>query len=446
MRILIVSYYFPPYNKIGSVRVGKIAKYLVRLGHEVRVVTARDQENLPLTLPVEVPLEGITYTRWWNLNWPVAALSSERGWAGKAGSRLKRFSFNARQRLVRLYHAWYKAYLHIPDERVGWYPFALAAANKVLRSWRPDVIYASGLPMTALMVARKLSRQWNIPWIGELRDLWRDNSLYPKYPGWRRALDARIERRVLSSAAGLVTVAEPLADILRGRYQLPTEVIFHGFDAEDYLSLPTTDQDPEQLRIVYTGTFHADKRDPSPLFRALRAMGPRAASIRVALYGPHLHYPQEIADAHGVTDLVELHGPVPRHEALMVQRQADLLLALLWTDTAMRGMYSGKLFEYMGARRPILGVGPSVDLPARLIRERQLGIVSDDPDEIAVYLDEQLANKAQTGSIPDLPEENCAAFTYENSARQLAAFLSRVIGAEAGTSPGSIGEMGKHAP
>jgi len=38
MKILIVSYYFAPQNKIAAVRTTKIAKYLKRIGHEVEII------------------------------------------------------------------------------------------------------------------------------------------------------------------------------------------------------------------------------------------------------------------------------------------------------------------------------------------------------------------------------------------------------------------------
>ena len=39
MKVLIVSFAFPPSNVIGAVRVGKLARYLDHRGHDVRVLT-----------------------------------------------------------------------------------------------------------------------------------------------------------------------------------------------------------------------------------------------------------------------------------------------------------------------------------------------------------------------------------------------------------------------
>ncbi len=69
LRILFISYYFPPYNIIASLRVGKTAKYLRQFGHDVRVVTARNLPY-PADLPVEVPDEDIIATPWIDVSFP----------------------------------------------------------------------------------------------------------------------------------------------------------------------------------------------------------------------------------------------------------------------------------------------------------------------------------------------------------------------------------------
>jgi hypothetical protein len=66
MRILLVTFHFPPYNSIGSVRPSKMAKFLMRQGHEVRVLTPARQP-CPQGLPLEVPEDTVTYTPWVNL-------------------------------------------------------------------------------------------------------------------------------------------------------------------------------------------------------------------------------------------------------------------------------------------------------------------------------------------------------------------------------------------
>ena len=102
------------------------------------------------------------------------------------------------------------------DQEIGWLLFALRDGRKILRDWRPDLIYASATPATSLLVARRLSRNHGIPWVAELCDLWVDSHYY-RYFGWRHVLENRLERATLGTATAIVTVSEPLAKTLRGK-------------------------------------------------------------------------------------------------------------------------------------------------------------------------------------------------------------------------------------
>ena len=62
MKILIISFFFAPVNKIGAVRVSKTAKYLERFGHDVRILTNSCKNNKDNSLPVEINKEKIYYT------------------------------------------------------------------------------------------------------------------------------------------------------------------------------------------------------------------------------------------------------------------------------------------------------------------------------------------------------------------------------------------------
>ena len=63
------------------------------------------------------------------------------------------------------------------------------------------------------------------------------------------------------------------------------------------------------------------------------------------------------AARHDVSHLVAVHPQVPYLEAIAIQHRADVLLLMQWDDPREQGNVPGKLFEYLGARRPILGLG-----------------------------------------------------------------------------------------
>src|SRR6185295_12678783 len=79
-----ISFAFPPFNSIGAVRVGKTAKYLIRLGHDVRVLTAQDQP-FQSTLLLEIDSERVTYTKWIDVRGPAKIVLQDNGGAGAGG-------------------------------------------------------------------------------------------------------------------------------------------------------------------------------------------------------------------------------------------------------------------------------------------------------------------------------------------------------------------------
>jgi glycosyltransferase involved in cell wall biosynthesis len=396
MRILIITYFFPPYNTIGAVRLGKIAKYLTKFGHEVRVVTAKNQSlglELQTSLELEIPSSNVLYTRWLDL------------------SKLK--------------PGFLKGQI-LSNGHVGWLPFALFTTNRLLRSWKPDLIFASAMPTVSLMVGYGVSVRHKIPFIAELRDLWIDDFIV-KYSPKRRIVEESLERKVLSHATSVITVSPPLAEILRKKYNKEIDVVYNGFDQEDYeqtheIKYPKEDA----LSIVYTGTLYENYRDPSPLFEAMHILDTQKDQICVKFFGEDGDKVIELAKRFGVEQSVKTSFRVPYRDSTRIQRKSDILLLLLWLDPRARGMYTGKLFEYIGARRPILAIGHPDNDVADLIRERNLGFVSLDPKEISERLQLWIAEKRQ-GKLTDLPHEVTRGFTREEQVRRLENIFQGVV-------------------
>lgn len=424
MRILFVSYFFPPYNTIGAIRTGKMVKYLNKMGHDLYVLTARNQP-LQETLELEIPHEQVVYTNWVDVNKPVQLLLGGRKKIADRGYVLPKGILH---RTLRLLGRSYKTIMNFPDGQIGWVPFAIKEGSRIIRKWKPDIIYASAMPHSSLLIARTLSRKFNIPWIAEFRDLWVDYQYY-QYGFMRRHIERWLEHRTLKTASGFVTVSEPLAETIRRKYDSkPTQVIMNGFDMEDYTEIYRPTQ-ADTLQILYTGMVYEGKEDPSPLFKAIHLLGEDANRIRVKFYGRYLDVVRDMAESCGVEHLVEIHSPVSYKEAVHLQCNADILLLLLWNDPKEKGIYSGKLFEYVGARRPILAVGSGDNVASELIDCFHVGVTLQDEHLIAVKLREWLDQKL-TGMIQVEPYAAISRLSREAQAHHLDAFLHTVIKAD----------------
>lgn len=421
MRVLIVSAVFPPYASIGSTRVGKAARYLIESGHDVRVLTA-DGHALPRTAPPEIDPAHVVATRAPSLHRPSELVQGGRAAVIAAGGRRMGAPWSLLHRVWRLW----TAVAYVPDYLVLWYPFAVRAGARLIEAWRPDVILASGLPPTAYLIARSLARRFALPWVAELRDLWVDNPTYA-FPGWRRALDRRIERSVLGDAAALVTVAEPFAASLRARFRAPVTVVANGFDPDDLpagVGRPVT---TPGVSVVYTGTLYPERHGHARLFEAVRGLdADLARDLRLVFVGRLCGEAARAARAAGVEHVVEAMPPVPYAEALAAQAAADVLLLLTFTGEAGLGYHHAKIYEYIAARRPILVIGRPDGEAGRLVALHGLGRVADEPAAIAGFLAAWIAEKRALGQIAPTPPDAAAPFTRRAQTLKLEAVLAGV--------------------
>ena len=432
MRILLISYFFAPANTMGALRVTRLASFLMHAGHDVRVLAAASS-GWPATLDCAIPDEHVLRTSQVDINWLPRRLATLRN-ALSAASRpasnasgpcmvTRKAPASPAAHLLHGAATLYTNALNWPDARAGWLPYALSAGRKLLRAWRPDLVYASSPPPTCLLVGKLLAARCGVPWIAEFRDSCSDYPYYAK-PALRQAQEASLEYRIIGSARAIVTVSEPWAERYAEAHGKPTLAVLNGFEPNDYAgreSLGATDSD--SLEIVYTGGIYPGRRDPTPLFQALALIREGSADVQVHFYGTNPDHFLPLASQQGVCDLAIAHPHIPHAQAAAVQQRADVLLVMQWNDPRDQGHIPAKLFEYLGARRPILGLGFEDGLPARIIRERAAGLFSNDPQRIALQLTNWLDTKRRLGHLPPLPAEAAAGFTRVEQFTRLEQFL-----------------------
>jgi hypothetical protein len=204
--------------------------------------------------------------------------------------------------------------------------------------------------------------------------------------------------------------------------------VYNGFDPGDH-GRGSGGSGGRMLTIVYTGWVY-QQHTLAPLFDAVRLLAVDARNVRIIFYGSDAALVRRLAEKFGIGHLVETRDAVSFMESLRRQREADVLLYLSWNDPAQTGIFSGKLLQYFGARRPILAVGNADNVPARVILERRLGFVSSDSREISRRISDWISEKRKTGEIEEIPVEVAADFSRENQTRRLEKFLARVVRAK----------------
>jgi len=385
MRILIISTFFPPQNSIASLRPYSFAKFWQEEGHEVEILTTEKHspEN-PLELPlepfhlIEVPLPEAFHHAKKNFN--------EQG---KSRSFLKK---------ILEYLRFKKGILNacrMPDITDIW---AVKAFKAVSQRKKYDVIVSTAGPYSTHLLAWRLKKKGLADfWAADYRDTWSDNYIYPGLFPFN-LIERMLEKRMLKDADLVSTISEPFAKQFREKHKAKTITIENGFDASDMAYVPTEKQFPDdgKFRIVHTGSIYLGKRDPGPFLRAVKKLAdPR---LEVHFFGARNANLEEI-----IRELeVAVHCKfVTREKALAIQRDADLLLFLPWSDATVEGVLTGKLFEYLYSKTPILSAGPKgpLDSAEELMLSMNAGHSARGEEAILEFLKKALATPPQKTSF-----------------------------------------------
>jgi glycosyltransferase involved in cell wall biosynthesis len=277
------------------------------------------------------------------------------------------------------------------------------------------------------MIGQELSRSFDVPLVLEFRDRWSEDPYSPPF-FWRRWRTRWVEDRLVRQASAITTVSEPWAAAYGARHAKPTLVVYNGYDAELCGEGPFDGAaDQEGLEIVYTGGIYPGYRDPSPLFAAMKQLDARGVSCRMIFHGVRPAAVLPLAEAQGVSHLVEVREVLVHEEALRRQRESDVLVLLQWNDPKEQGNVPGKFFEYLGARRPVLVLGLHNGVPASIIKERKAGFFSNDPAEIANQLERWLQVKQAEGLLPPVPDTGRAGFSRDDQYARLERFLEELL-------------------
>jgi glycosyltransferase involved in cell wall biosynthesis len=313
LRVVVISYHFPPFGSPGSLRVGAFARHLPGLGLDLDVVTTDEPRfpRLDAALAARLP-EDLAVAR-------VGAACSGFHWAAR-DPRRSPGTIVARilDRLAR------------PDHAIAWSLCAGLAAGRIARDRDADVVLTSSPPHSTLLAGR-LARGLAGPrvrWVADLRDpLLGDGGPIGSMPS-----------RALETADGIVCNTAAMEAVLRReRTAAATTTIPNGYD-EDAIdralaAAAAAPRDPDEIVLVHAGALYGGQRDPTGLLRAVdrvQAGASRAVRFRLVLAGADpARIPAPVAEAIErlpAPAVVELPGFLPHAAMLERMASADLLV------------------------------------------------------------------------------------------------------------------------
>ena len=292
---------------------------------------------------------------------------------------------NNKASLAQKFSVWVRGNFFIPDARMFWIKPSVRFLKKYLKDHPVDAIVTTGPPHSMHRIGYKVHRATGIPWVADFRDPWTNIDFYRDLhlSAWADRRHHRLELEVLKTASKVVTVTWRSRDefkALCGRDDIV--VIPNGFDDADFPQAGKVALD-EAFTIVHIGSMNKD-RNPSGFWKAMKAALAESAALRekvsIRLVGPvdfSVRASVEDAGLSAYTLFVEF---VPHTEAVMLQQTTQVTLLVINNSPNSKTIIPGKLYEYLGAQRPLLAVGPKDSDSAMVIQKTNGGVVHEYDD------------------------------------------------------------------
>ena len=414
-RVLVVAYYFPPMGLSGVQRVAKFVKYLPQHGWEPVVLTVRPGGYFAFDPSLE---RDVAHAEVHRTASPDPTRLFRRGEAVALPAEGTRSLFSKLSQAI-----------FVPDNKIGWWLPAVLQGRQLLRTRRFDAILATAPPWTAALVGATLSRMSGIPLVTDFRDDWVGNPRHVYPTALHRRLHLTLERRVLSASRALTADNPYVLEQLSSRHRLVSEqqvAIPHGYDAEDFEQPPALPAAPNKLRLVYSGVFY-HAQTPDVFLRALAHLLDERPTLRDRVeawfVGMIPDASVELAGKLGLGENVHRAGYLPHDEAVRYLLSADVLWMTVGRQRNAKGISTGKLLEYLGTRKSILGLVPPGAARDVLTQYGASYLAPPDDEEAALAALRRLTADWEAGTLPSAHEP----FAARHDRRRLAADLAEVL-------------------
>ncbi|GAB4342831.1 MAG: glycosyltransferase [Calditrichia bacterium] len=439
-KVLFIAYYFPPVGGGGVQRSSKFVKYLPEFGWRPLVLTVREPYDFHSDggLLKDIPPDTAIYR-----SFSIEPMKWVRKliylfWSKKVSEGGGKAKGSAKPNLKRKFLVNLKNTLLFPDNEILWLPFAVWKGWQIIRQEKPEAIYSTASPFTDHLIAMILSRFTGLPWVADFRDFWVDRPNFPDLR-WRRFIDRVLEGIAVRRVSHLVTVSHYIGQRYAELYPgTKYTIIPNGYDEADFIAIDEEEsQDSKKFLILYSGIMNKE-RNPRLFFQALRELideDPEFADAVWFRFIGAMDEPGEFDNIRLFESLgLDRYGEVwpyrPHEEVLRQMRRATVLFLLIGHYPHCEAVLTGKIFEYLRSRRPILAVVPPTGAAAQVIRETGSGVVADhqNKNSIKAALKQLFAEFRQNQLEKKYLSQNIDRFERRNLSAQLAKVLSEISG------------------
>jgi glycosyltransferase involved in cell wall biosynthesis len=358
LKILAVSYFAPPCGGVQVQRIVKFLRYLPEYDIESSLLTVKPishynydpdlVEQLPVNMPIyrSGSLDIFRIIRMFSFKKENTAAGISNGYG-----------------LLRRWALSLNSWIAFPDSRAGWYRFAVMKGSRAIRREKPDIIMATAPPYTALLVAEKLARKFNIPFVADFRDPWTGYSDFNPATKWHRDKAGHYEKKIIHRAALVISTTETTTTNWRKQFpDQPAEkfvTITNGFDLADWVGL--TDESDALFKVAHVGQLFYG-RNVQYILDAWRMAAQSEPDLKekgqLRFVGTLSREQKDKITAAQSEFNIVMTGEVTYQEALQEMRSSSALLLLLAADDRESQRIPSKLFEYLASGRPIIAAVP----------------------------------------------------------------------------------------
>ncbi|HAC16567.1 MAG TPA: hypothetical protein DCE78_11575 [Bacteroidetes bacterium] len=400
--VLIISPYFPPRKRVGSLRAFKFSKYLSNFNIRP-IIVCLDSPDEQLSDDEKNSLKDCIIV---NLAHPFDLTTKRSGsqlaWSEHGEQESKSLIDNSSSSFADLLDNWF------PIDT--WLPLLFSHRKQIANVIQQNdckLIWSTGDPWSSHCLARFLARKHRLPWIADFRDPWTLCSVrYNNRPALIRFLDRRAEKKIIKKADRVVFTATSTQSNYSDYYKehnYKFSTIYNSFDVQQSEIDYQITRNIDVFKILFFGRFR-DLSPATPILRILSIIKQQQPEllpqINLIYFGDLRPADEQFASDHGLTESLIKHEPVPHDQSRELLDQADLLL--LSTDPSRNEIIPAKLWDYLPSKTQILNIAPNPEIRT-ILEETNRGVTfGHDDHELAArfVVDKILESKISSNRHP----------------------------------------------
>lgn len=398
--VLLITYYWPPSGGAGVHRWLRFSNYF-----------KENNCNLTVYCPEDAAWPAIDENLNKHVSNDVTVIRRKIFEPNKFLNRGKKagvgFTQSKKQSFVQKAMIWVRGNLFIPDSRVFWIKPSVRFLSTYLKN-HPEIttIISTGPPHSTHLIALKLKEKFDLKWIADFRDPWTQIDFYADLLPGKRAdkKHKRLEKLVLTKANEVVTVSNACAEGLEEIAKRKIHVVTNGYN------FPEFDSSKVELNQDFTISHFGSMpftRNPLVLWKVLgqliQSNTEMAARLKINLIGTVDYQVINSLKEFDLEDYVTITPPIPHQESILLQRSSQLLLLVANNAGNVKGILTGKFFEYLGAKRPIIAIGENESDLQTIVNHTKCGCFVDYSDEetLTSYINQSF-NDYQSGNLSNV--------------------------------------------